>query len=72
MVGGIIATLGYGIAIWALSLGAMAHVAAIRETSVLFATLMGTFLLGERFGPRRVVAAALLVIGLLTMNLKFG
>ena len=72
VVGGIIATLGYGIAIWALSLGAMAHVAAIRETSVLFATLMGTFLLGERFGPRRVVAAALLVIGLLTMNLKFG
>ncbi|MSP47872.1 MAG: EamA family transporter [Alphaproteobacteria bacterium] len=71
-VGGIIATLGYGIAIWALSLGAMAHVAAIRETSVLFATLMGTFLLGESFGRRRIAAAALVVVGLLTMNLRFG
>jgi drug/metabolite transporter (DMT)-like permease len=72
VVGGVIATVGYGIAIWALSLGAMAHVAAIRETSVLFATLMGTFLLGERFGRRRIVAAVLVVAGLLTMNLRFG
>ncbi len=71
-VGGIIATVGYGIAIWALSLGAMAHVAAIRETSVLFATLIGTFLLGETFGRRRIFAAGLVVAGLLTMNLKFG
>ena len=71
-VGGIIAALGYGIAIWALSLGAMAHVAAIRETSVLFAALMGTLLLGERFGVRRIAAAALVVVGLLTMNLRFG
>ena len=30
--GGVIATLGYGIAIYALSSGAMAHVAALRET----------------------------------------
>ncbi|MCW5748135.1 MAG: EamA family transporter, partial [Alphaproteobacteria bacterium] len=49
--GGAVATLGYGIAIWALSQGPMAHVAALRETSVLFGALMGTFLLGERFGP---------------------
>jgi drug/metabolite transporter (DMT)-like permease len=72
VVGGIIATVGYGIAIWALSLGAMAHVAAIRETSVLFAALMGTFLLGESFGRRRIAAAALVVVGLLTMNLGLG
>lgn len=71
-VGGTLATVGYGIAIWALSLGSMAHVAAIRETSVLFATLMGTFILGESLGRRRIVAAAFVVIGLLTMNLRFG
>jgi len=47
-------------------------VAAIRETSVLFAALMGTFLLGESFGRRRIVAAALVVVGLLTMNLRLG
>jgi len=67
--GGIIATLGYGIAIWAMSVGALAHVAALRETSVLFAALMGTLLLHEGFGPRRIAASALVVAGLLLMNL---
>ncbi|MGE0153016.1 MAG: EamA family transporter [Reyranellaceae bacterium] len=68
-IGGVVAALGYGIAIWALSLGAMAHVAALRETSVLFAALMGTFLLGETLGWRRIIAAAIIVAGLLLMNL---
>jgi drug/metabolite transporter (DMT)-like permease len=67
--GGVVATTGYAIAIWALSLGAMANVAALRETSVLFAALIGTLLLGERFGAKRVVAALVIVAGLLLMNL---
>jgi drug/metabolite transporter (DMT)-like permease len=67
--GGTVATVGYGIAIWGLSVGAMAHVAALRETSVLFASLMGTFLLGESFGRLRVVAAGVIVAGLVLMNL---
>lgn len=67
--GGVVAALGYGIAIWALSLGAMANVAALRETSVLFAALMGTLLLGEKFGAKRVMAALVIVAGLLLMNL---
>jgi drug/metabolite transporter (DMT)-like permease len=67
--GGVIATLGYGIAIWGLSVGAMAHVAALRETSVLFASLIGTLLLGEGFGRVRVVAAGMIVAGLTLMNM---
>ena len=66
--GGTIATIGYAIAIWGLSQGPMAHVAALRETSVLFGALMGTLLLGESFGPRRVAAAATIVAGLVLMN----
>ena len=66
--GGVIANTGYGIAIYALALGPMAHVAALRETSVLFGALMGTLLLGEPFGVRRVVAAAVIVSGLVLMN----
>jgi drug/metabolite transporter (DMT)-like permease len=69
MAGGLIAMFGYGIAIWALSQGAMAHVAALRETSVLFAAVIGTRLLGESFGARRLVAACVVVAGLLLMNL---
>ena len=67
-VGGAIATIGYGIAIYALALGPMAHVAALRETSVLFGALIGTLLLGEPFGRRRVAAAFVIVVGLVLMN----
>jgi drug/metabolite transporter (DMT)-like permease len=67
-IGGVIANVGYGIAIYALVLGPMAHVAALRETSVLFGALMGTLLLGEPFGARRVAAAAVIVVGLVLMN----
>jgi drug/metabolite transporter (DMT)-like permease len=71
-IGGAIAATGYGIAIWATSVAPVAHISALRETSVLFAALIGTSLLGEAFGPRRVAAAALMVAGLLLMNLRFG
>jgi drug/metabolite transporter (DMT)-like permease len=67
-VGGAIATLGYAIAIWALAAGPIAHVAAVRESSVLFAAAMGALLLGEPFGRLRIVAAAVIVAGLVLMN----
>ncbi|MFM8532076.1 MAG: EamA family transporter [Acidimicrobiia bacterium] len=68
VIGGVIANVGYGIAIYALVLGPMAHVAALRETSVLFGALMGTLLLGEPLGRRRVAAAFIIVVGLVMMN----
>jgi drug/metabolite transporter (DMT)-like permease len=71
-IGGVIATLGYGIAIWAASLGAIAHVTALRETSALFGALIGAFILRESFGWRRVAAAVVMVGGLLLMNLRPG
>ncbi|MBS0549527.1 MAG: EamA family transporter, partial [Proteobacteria bacterium] len=68
VLGGVIANTGYGIAIYALALGPMAHIAALREASVLFGALMGTLLLGEPFGRRRVIAALVIVAGLGLMN----
>ena len=53
----------YGLSIWALNLAAMAHVSAMRETSVIIAALIGTQLLGESFGKRRIVAAITVAIG---------
>ena len=61
--GGIIAGLGYGIVIWAMGHAQMAHVSALRETSVILAALIGTLMLGEPFGRRRVLAAALVAGG---------
>ena len=59
----------YGLAIFALSLGAMAHVSALRETSVILAVLIGTRVLGEPFGPIRLAAACLVTVGVITIHL---
>jgi drug/metabolite transporter (DMT)-like permease len=68
VVGGVLATLGYGIVLWAMSRGAMANVSALRETSVVFAALIGTRLLGEGFGFRRVAASLCVALGVLLLQ----
>jgi drug/metabolite transporter (DMT)-like permease len=40
----------------------------LRETSVLFAAIIGAFLLKESFGPRRIAAAAAIVAGIVLMQ----
>lgn len=62
--GGVLSVVAYGIVLWALSRGAMGPVAALRETSVVFAAVIGTRLLGEPFGARRVAAAAGVAAGI--------
>ncbi|HXH03246.1 MAG TPA: EamA family transporter [Candidatus Competibacteraceae bacterium] len=66
--GGLAAITGYGLVIYAMSRGAMAAVSALRETSVIMAVLIGTWLLGERFGARRMAAACLVTLGVGLMN----
>ena len=63
VLGGCLNMGSYGLSIWALSLAAMAHVSAMRETSVIIAALIGTQLLGEYFGKRRILAAIAVAIG---------
>ena len=70
--GGLMATLGYAIALWALSRAPMALVASLRESSVLFAAIIGTGLLGESFGRRRIVSALLLVVGLFLVQVRWS
>jgi drug/metabolite transporter (DMT)-like permease len=65
---GVMATLGYGIVIYAMSRGAMAHVSALRETSVVIAALIGTLVLGEPGAVPRVCAAAVVAAGVIVMN----
>jgi len=68
LAGGVMATVAYGIVMWALARGGMANVAALRETGVIFAALIGTRLLGEPLGRRRIVAAAGVAIGLILLE----
>jgi drug/metabolite transporter (DMT)-like permease len=67
-VAGAMATLGYGIVIYAMSRGGMAHVSALRETSVVIAALIGTVVLGEPGARRRVAAALVVAVGVVVMN----
>jgi drug/metabolite transporter (DMT)-like permease len=67
-VAGAMATLGYGIVIYAMSRGGMAHVSAVRETSVVIAALIGTVVLGESGAARRVAAAVIVAAGVIVMN----
>ena len=59
----------YGIALWAMTRAPVAAVAALRETSVLFAALIGTRLLKEHFGARRAAGTALIVGGVVALRL---
>ena len=63
IVGGLLSALGYGIVIWAMGRAPLAHVSALRETSVILAAVIGTALLGEPFGRRRILAAVLVAAG---------
>ena len=65
------ASLGsYGIALWAMTQAPIASVAALRETSVLFAALIGLLLLKERFRLQRAAGTVAIVAGV--MALRFG
>lgn len=64
LVAGSLSVTGYGIALWAMSVLAMAPVVALRETSVVFAAIIGSVFLREGFAGRRVAAAATVVVGI--------
>jgi drug/metabolite transporter (DMT)-like permease len=68
MAAGALSVAAYGLVLWAQRRGALAVVAALRETSVLVAALIGSLVFGERFGRRRVLAAALLAAGIVALN----
>ena len=59
----------YWLVIWAFTQAPIALVAALRETSVLFAMLIAVTFLGERAGPWRWTAAGLIVSGIVLMRL---
>ena len=67
--GALASVTSYGIALWAVTHAPVASVAALRETSVLFAALMGTWLLRERFGWQRAAGTVVIVAGVIALRL---
>ena len=67
---GALASLGsYGIALWAMTRAPVASVAALREASVLFAALLGSWFLKEAFTLRRAVGTVVIVGGVMALRL---
>jgi drug/metabolite transporter (DMT)-like permease len=54
----------FGVFLWALSRGPVGGVSALRETSVLFASLIGVLVLKEKWSARRLGGAALITLGI--------
>jgi drug/metabolite transporter (DMT)-like permease len=65
---GVLSLVAYGTVLWAQTRAPLAEVAAIRETSVVFAALIGMRLFAESFGTRRVAAAALVAAGIVLIS----
>ena len=60
----VLAPLSYILVLRAMQLSPVSYVAPAREISILIGTVMGTRLLAEAYGPRRIAAAAAMVFGL--------
>ncbi|VXC71138.1 EamA family transporter [Pseudomonas sp. 8Z] len=69
LAGGAMSMAAYSIVIWAMTQAPVALVSALRETSVVFAVLLGMVLLKERLRPIRLVACAVIASGVVVMKL---
>jgi drug/metabolite transporter (DMT)-like permease len=69
MLGGALALGAYGIALWAMTRAPVALVAVLRETSVIFAALIGALFLREKFSRRRLAATGAVLCGLVALRL---
>jgi len=67
--GGAMSVGSYGVALWAMTQAPVAAVAALRETSILFATAIAFVFLRERIDLARLAAAALIACGAVAMRL---
>jgi drug/metabolite transporter (DMT)-like permease len=67
--GGMGATASYALALWAMTVAPVAVVAALRETSILFATLIAGFILKERVGVRRIIPVCIIAASAAALRL---
>ena len=66
---GVLSALAYAVVLWAMTVASVALVAAVRETSILFAAMIGWGLLGEKITRLRWIGVLLTMIGLVVARL---
>ena len=62
-IGGTLSYIVYGIVIWGFTQAPIALITALRETSIIFALLIGTFFLKEKFTLLKVIATFVIFFG---------
>lgn len=68
VIGGALSFVAYGLVLWAMTFAPIAGVSAFRETSVVFAAMIGIVLFGERASARRLAGAAIVAIGAIVLK----
>jgi drug/metabolite transporter (DMT)-like permease len=63
LIGAVVGFLSFGAIMLATRLDAVGEAAVLRETSTVFAALIGWLVLGEKAGPRRIALMALIALG---------
>ncbi|MEO7126199.1 MAG: DMT family transporter [Nakamurella sp.] len=66
--GGILSGLTYAIVLWAQARASLSLVSALRETSVLFAGILGALFFAEKLSARQMLAAAGVVCGIILIQ----
>jgi drug/metabolite transporter (DMT)-like permease len=69
LIGGSATTISYAIILVAMTKAPVAMVAALRETSILFGTIIAGLILHERIGPARMIGAGLIGLGAVALRL---
>jgi drug/metabolite transporter (DMT)-like permease len=69
LLGGGLSVLAYGLVLWAQTRGALATVAALRESSIVVAAVIGSVFFHEKFGWIRIVAAVCVTAGIAVLYL---
>jgi drug/metabolite transporter (DMT)-like permease len=69
VVGGLGTLTSYGLALWAMTHAPVAVIAALRETSILFATAIAVFVLRENLTAGRIAASLLIAAGAVVLRL---
>lgn len=69
LLGGLATLVAYSLVLWAMTAAPVAVVAALRETSILFGAALSAFVLKERVGTSRLVAACVIVLGAIMLRL---
>ncbi|MBB2202321.1 EamA family transporter [Gluconacetobacter tumulisoli] len=69
LAGGAGTLVSYGLTMWAMTRAPIAVIAALRETSIVFAMLIAAVILHERIGRARMAAAAVIATGAIVLRL---